>query len=178
MSRNVRIRLLAAVVDAHLGDPRRSEAISRLTRLTLERMGLSKPTVVRGAEAAMICDIGLIDSSSKKSEAARRSIYQLHPERSATILAEMGSFEDLLAIIRCHHARPTIDAPIESFVICACEAYCDAVGIRGGFLARDVLRCGMGVEFKAEVVEHVLAVLRSTSGEEREDRIATAGPIS
>lgn len=127
----------------------------------------------------MICDIGLIDSCKcSKSELERRNIYQIHPERSATILAEIGGFEDLLAIIRWHHARPTIDAPIESFVISACEAYCDAVGVRGGFLARDVLRCGIGVEFKAEVVEHILAVLRSTSGEERKGRVAAVGPIS
>jgi hypothetical protein len=98
--------------------------------------------------------------------------------RGAEILRDTDGFDDVVDIVRFHHMPVQVPSPIESRILAACEAYCDAARIQGTFLARDVLRRGQETEFSKEVVETLLAVLRSARGSEQPDRISAIEFIS
>ncbi len=181
MAREAKLALISAMIDAHLADRRRSDAVCTLAMRAGARLGMDRDRLSRLAAAARVSDIGLLEiprTLLSPLSSRARDAYAKHPERGAEILKEINGFDDVVDVVRFHHVPVQVPAPLESRILAACEAYCDAARIQGAFLARDVLRRGQQSEFSKEVVETLLAVLRSARGSEQPDRVSALETIS
>ncbi len=95
------------------GDPYtsgHSQRVSRYSRIIARAIGLSGPEVERIAIAALLHDVGKIHeifrpilSKPGRLTNEERAIMELHPIKSAELVAKLSEFHDIVPAVRHHH---------------------------------------------------------------------------
>ncbi len=95
------------------GDPYtsgHSQRVSRYSRIIARAIGLSSSAVERVADAALLHDVGKIHeifrpilSKPGRLTQEERAIMELHPIKSAELVAKLSEFHDIVPAVRHHH---------------------------------------------------------------------------
>jgi HD-GYP domain-containing protein (c-di-GMP phosphodiesterase class II) len=89
-----------------------SQRVARFSRTIARAIGLSTKEVQRIGRAALLHDVGKIHevfapilSKPGKLTPEERALMELHPVKSAELVAKLSDFEDIVADVRHHHER-------------------------------------------------------------------------
>ncbi len=89
-----------------------SQRVARFSRVIARAVGLPTKEVQRIGRAALLHDVGKIHevfapilSKPGKLTPEERAIMELHPVKSAELVAKLSDFEDIVADVRHHHER-------------------------------------------------------------------------
>jgi hypothetical protein len=198
------VEAMAAAIDMrdnYTGE--HSAEVVRLAALVGERLGLSEKALSELEIAARLHDVGKIgvpDAVLLKEgplEAAEWEIMRQHPEWGAQLLCRVPGLKHVSQIVRHAHERwdgsgypdelSSVDIPLESRIISACDAYQAMTSDRPyrnalrPWIAVSELREGAGGQFDPDVVDMLVSELRtersvSTSLFEQADRIPAGFP--
>ena len=87
-----------------------SQRVSRYSKIIARAIGLSAKEVQRIGRAALLHDVGKIHeifapilSKPGKLTPEERALMELHPVKSAELVAKLSDFEDIVADVRHHH---------------------------------------------------------------------------
>jgi HD-GYP domain-containing protein (c-di-GMP phosphodiesterase class II) len=89
-----------------------SQRVARYSKIIARAVGLSAKEVQRIGRAALLHDVGKIHevfapilSKPGKLTPEERALMELHPVKSAELVAKLSDFEDIVADVRHHHER-------------------------------------------------------------------------
>ncbi len=198
------VEAMAAAIDMrddYTGE--HSAEVVRLAALVGERLGLSEKALSELEIAARLHDVGKIgvpDAVLLKEgplEAAEWEIMRQHPAWGAQLLCRVPGLKHVSQIVRHAHERwdgsgypdelSSVDIPLESRIISACDAYQAMTSDRPyrnalrPWIAVNELREGAGGQFDPDVVDVLVSELRtersvSTSLFEQAERVPAGVP--